>query len=169
MLYRFAGFSSLKPAVASLSLTGIIFVTIILHSLIEAVRSGSMGINDNRPLQNTPVTARIAARHNNRVGAVYSSLYGFWQARASALNAAVGNGVPRRDAYSVVLFDHHVYRSVINDFTSSPDDLLNGLMAYGSGGGTNYTLATTETQSVMESNWSTERYSFYNNLTCLIV
>ena len=120
-----------------------------------------MGFNDNRPLQNTPVTARIAARHDNRVGAVYSSLYGFWQARASALNAAVGNGVPRRDAYSIVLFDHIVYRSVINDFTSSPDDLLNGLMAFGAGGGTNYTLATTEAQSVMEGNWSTERYSFY--------
>lgn len=119
-----------------------------------------MGGTDRRPLQNTPVTTRIASRHNNRVGAVYSSVHGFWQARASALNAAVGTGVPRRDAYSVILFDHHIYQSVVNDFTSSPDGLLGQILPYGSGGGTDYTLAIKEAQTVMERNWSTERY-FY--------
>lgn len=117
-----------------------------------------MGATDRRPLQNTPVTNRIASQHNNRVGAVYSSLHGFWQARASALNSVAGSAIPRRDAYSVILFDHHIYRSVTNDFESTPDELLNRVLPYGDGGGTNYTRAIREAQTIMEDNWSTERY-----------
>ncbi|CAL1701264.1 unnamed protein product [Somion occarium] len=127
------------------------------HVIFVIDRSGSMGISDRRPLANTPMTGRIAAQHNNRVGAVYSSLHGFWQARASAMNAGVGNALNRRDAYSVVLFDHAVYKSVDNDFTSTPEQLLAKVLAYGAGGGTNYTAAVKEAQAIMEKNWSTER------------
>jgi hypothetical protein len=52
---------------------------------------------DRHPLTGTPVTAQIVRRSNNRLGAVYSSLYAFWASR----NAAVeGQAVAaRRDAY----------------------------------------------------------------------
>lgn len=115
-----------------------------------------MGGNDRRPLANTPVTARLTAYHDNRVGAVYSSLHAFWQAR----DGAVAAGANRRDTYSVILFDHDLYMAVDNDFTSSPDELLELVLPYGAGGGTNFNMALQEVQRCMEDNWSTERCVF---------
>ena len=113
---------------------------------------------DRRPLPGTPATAQIARRSNNRLGAVYSSLYAFWVSRQAALNAAVAQAaVARRDAYSVILFDHLVTTCVQNDFVSSPDQLLDLVLPHEARGGTNYSSALTTTQSVMENNWSTER------------
>ena len=117
-------------------------------------RSWSMGGADRRPLAGTPVTARLTQRHNNRLGAVYSSLYSFLTARAAV---GAGAGSNRRDAYSIILFESTSTTCITNDFASTPDQLLNQVMAYTSGGGTNYTDALTRTQSVMEANWSTER------------
>jgi len=54
-----------------------------------------MGMDDRHPLNNTPVTAQISRQCNNRLGAVYSALYGFWTSRAAAVTA----GAARRDAY----------------------------------------------------------------------
>ncbi|KAK7676902.1 hypothetical protein QCA50_020158 [Cerrena zonata] len=127
------------------------------HVIFVIDRSSSMRNGDRRPLQNTPVTTKIASRHNNRLGAVFSSLHGFWQARASALNMAGGNAVLRRDAYSVILFDKNTRRSIINDFSSTPDALLDSVLPHGDGRGTNYTGAIKEAQAVMDSNWSPER------------
>lgn len=112
-----------------------------------------MSGGDRQPLVNTPVTAKLRARHNNRVGAVYSSLYTFWQARHASLNGAAN----RRDAYSVILFDHGLYMAVNNDFASTPDALLDMVMPYGAGGGTNFDMALKETQRCMQNHWSTER------------
>jgi hypothetical protein len=121
-------------------------------------RSGSMSSSDRRPLSGTPATSQITRRSNNRLGAVYSSLHAFWISRQAALNAAgTQAAVARRDAYSVILFDHYVTTCVQNDFSSSADQLLDLVLPYESGGGTNYTSALTATQLVMEGNWSTER------------
>lgn len=109
---------------------------------------------DRRPLSGTPVTNLIARSHNNRIGAVYSSLYTFWNARHSAINGA-GN---RRDAYSVILFDDTGYAPVTNNFTSTPDELLNLVLPHGARGGTDYDLALRQVQTCMTNNWSTERY-----------
>lgn len=118
-----------------------------------------MAARDRLPLRNTPVTALIASRSNNRLGAVYSALHAFWVSRQSALSPngqqAAGN---RRDAYSIVLFDHAVYNVISNDFTSSPQTLLDSVLRYGDGGGTSFTLALRAAQSVMQQHWSTERY-----------
>jgi hypothetical protein len=126
----------------------------------QLVSSGSMGSTDRRPLPNAPGTAQIARSANNRLGAVYSALHGFWMSRNTALNSG-GQGSAaapvRRDAYSVVLFDHTVSVSIANDFTNTPDDLLNKLLAYQSGGGTNFTLAIETAEKLMRQHWSTER------------
>ena len=61
---------------------------------------------DRQPLPNSPATQRIVQRANNRFGAVISSLYGFWTARDAAVRAGVNAG-QRRDAYSIVSFDHN--------------------------------------------------------------
>ena len=113
-----------------------------------------MSSTDRKPLPNTPATARIIARSNNRYGAVLSSLYGFWAARAAAI--ASSNAV-RRDAYSVVLFSRSVETLIENDFASTPDQLLDTLLDFGTQSGTNFSLAIQQAQAIMERSWSAER------------
>ena len=123
-------------------------------------RSGSMGASDLQPLQNTPVAPNIRRYNNNRLGAVYSSLHGFWVSRHAALNTAGQNvAVARRDAYSLILFDHSPATCLSNDLARTPDELLNSIVSQQSGGGTNYTLALTQAQSVMTQHWSNDRYA----------
>jgi hypothetical protein len=120
-----------------------------------------MGDQDRRPLQGTPTTQRIAAVCNDRLGAVYSALHAFWSARAAIHNAPGGQANAagmRRDAYSLVLFDHNVVTPIANDFQNSPDALLNVVLAYRAGGGTDYELAMSTVQTVMERHWSTDRF-----------
>jgi hypothetical protein len=117
-------------------------------------RSGSMSCSDRHPLPNTPASARIIQRSNNRFGAVLSSLYSFWSARAAAV---AGPQAARRDSYSIILFDNTIADVAVNDFTSSPDQLLDATLRYSANGGTNFTAAVRRGQSVMEQQWSTER------------
>jgi len=127
--------------------------------VLTCCRSGSMGSTDLRPLQNTPSTARISQHNNNRLGSVYSSLHGFWVSRQAAVNAAGQNAaIARRDAYSMILFQSTATTCMTNDFTSSPDDLLNSILSHRAGGGTNYTGALTAAQTLMVQHWSNERY-----------
>jgi len=128
------------------------------HVIFVIDRSGSMGGRDLQPLPNTPVTPKIRRHNNNRLGAVYSSLHGFWTSRHSALSAVGQNAaVARRDAYSVILFDHSPTRCISSDFARSPDELLDVVASLQTGGGTNYTAALTEAQTVMVQHWSNER------------
>ncbi|KAJ6534677.1 hypothetical protein DFH09DRAFT_932195, partial [Mycena vulgaris] len=129
------------------------------HVIFVIDRSGSMAATDRGPLRNAPSTALISRSSNNRLGAVYSALHAFWMSRNTALNGGGRAAAPagRRDAYSVVLFDHTVSVCIANDFTNTPDDLLNKLLAYRSGGGTDFTLGITTAESLMRQHWSTER------------
>ncbi|KAF9230708.1 hypothetical protein BU15DRAFT_91059 [Melanogaster broomeanus] len=124
------------------------------HVIFVADRSGSMYSHDRQPLANTPATARISARSNNRFGAVLSSLYSFWTARDAAM---ASSHAARRDAYSVILFDHTLETPIINDFASTPDQLLDTLLPFEADGGTNFTIAIQQAQAIMEQSWSTER------------
>ncbi|KAI0921705.1 hypothetical protein AcW2_006594 [Taiwanofungus camphoratus] len=127
------------------------------HVIFVIDRSGSMGGSDRRPLGNTPSTNLITRRHNHRLGAVYSSLDAFWLARQIVTNVG-GHGAPiRRDAYTVILFDHNISPSVVHDFSSTPNQLLNAVLQFNSGGGTNFTAAIQAAQSHMEQYWSNER------------
>ncbi|EIN14302.1 hypothetical protein PUNSTDRAFT_41556 [Punctularia strigosozonata HHB-11173 SS5] len=120
--------------------------------------SGSMSAGDRRPLSGTPVTANIASRCNNRLGAVYSALHAFWQSRHSiATGQGLAANINRRDSYTVVLFDHEVNSVLRNDFTSTPDVLLNTVLRHEARGGTNFTAALATAQAEMEASWSTER------------
>ncbi|KAF9016568.1 hypothetical protein BDZ89DRAFT_1075488 [Hymenopellis radicata] len=128
------------------------------HVIFVIDRSSSMGCRDRLPLPNTPVTAQIQRMANNRLGAVYSALYGFWTSRRAAVTGqAQGAAANRRDAYSVILFDHTTSTVLANDFTSSPEDLLNTVSRYGTGGGTDFELALDAAKTVMRQHWSTER------------
>ena len=135
------------------------FIVLQVEGVLTNHRSGSMSENDLRPLPNTPVTPTIRRYNDNRLGAVYSSLYGFWTSRHSALNAVGQNtAIACRDAYSVILFDHTQATCISNDFSRSPDELLNAVVSRQAGGGTDYTGALAEAQSIMVQHWSNERY-----------
>lgn len=112
-----------------------------------------MGGRDHVPLAGTPVTAAIARSANNRLGSVFSALYSLWAARHGA-GAAL-----RRDAYSVVLFDHAAATYIANDLVSTPEELLNQLLVARISGGTNFDGALLHAQTVMEAHWSVDRYA----------
>lgn len=133
-----------------------------LFGILTCSRSGSMSSGDLRPLQSTPVTTTIRRHNDNRLGAVYSSLHGFWTSRQAALSAIGQNAaIARRDAYSVILFNHTPTTCISNDFASSPETLLNTVAPLVASGGTNYTTALTSAQALMAQHWSNERYVFF--------
>jgi len=127
------------------------------HVIFVVDRSGSMSSSDRQPLAGSPMTNQIRRSANNRLGAVYSALYSFWFARHAATTANQQVIGARRDAYSVILFNHTTANVLINDFTSSPDQLLGTVLRYQADGGTNFSGALRTGQAVMEQNWSTER------------
>jgi len=116
-----------------------------------------MSDTDRHPLPYAPMTNQIRRSANNRLGAVYSSLYSFWSARHVATTGNRQNIGARRDAYSVILFDAVATQVLTNDFRSSPDQLLDVVLRIRTGGGTDFAAALRAGQAVMEQNWSTER------------
>ena len=112
---------------------------------------------DRRPLADAPATDLIRQHADNRLGAVYSALYGFWSARHAAIMADQQGTGTRPDAYSVVLFSEQTTNVMVNDFTSTPDQLLATVLAERPSRGTNFSEALGAARAIMEENWSTER------------
>ncbi|KAH9054519.1 hypothetical protein EDB87DRAFT_100716 [Lactarius vividus] len=127
------------------------------HVIFVIDRSSSMSKTDRRPLANAPATDRILERADNRLGVVYSALYSFWSARHAAITSGQQTIGARRDAYSVILFDATTKNAVVNDLTSSPDQLLDIVLNERTKVGTNFVAALQTGQAVMAGNWSTER------------
>jgi hypothetical protein len=110
--------------------------------------------NDIVPLHNSPVYGKIRARMNNRLGAVYSSLYSFWRARM----ATAGQGsLTHRDSYSIILHDQVTEIICKNDLTKSPDELLALLLPKGPKGGNSFDRALKAAETVMMECWADER------------
>ena len=116
-----------------------------------------MSFDDRRPLVDAAITTQIQRVADNRLGAVYSALYSFWIARRAATTGSQQTVDSRRDAYSVILFNQETTDVVTNDFTSSPDELLDAVLRYQADGLTNFAAALQTGQTVMEQSWSTER------------
>ena len=124
-----------------------------LHS-----RSSSMSSSDRRPLPDAPASDRIRENADNRLGAVYSALFSFWSARHAAVTSGQQAIGTRRDAYSIILFESTTLIAVANDFTSTPDQLLDIVLKEKARGGTDFTGAIKAGKSIMIKNWSTERF-----------
>jgi len=127
------------------------------HVIFVIDRSGSMCQQDRQPLANAAGTDRIMPTANDRLGSVFSALYSFWLARQAAIDRNAQIGGVRRDAYSLIFFNHEPSTSIENDFTSSPDELLTAALRFEADGGTDFTRALGRTQSIMDAHWSTER------------
>jgi hypothetical protein len=89
---------------------------------------------------------------------VYSALYSaLWSTSSTAATADQQAGGGRRDAYSVILFNGSSETVLTNDFTSTPDQLLDVLLSEHASGGTNFAMALNAGQSVMLQCRSAER------------
>jgi len=127
------------------------------HVIFVIDRSGSMCQQDRQPLANTAGADRITPTANDRLGSVFSALYSFWLARQAAIDRNAQIGGVRRDAYSLIFFNHEPSTSIENNFTSSPDELLTAALEYEADGGTDFTRALERAQYIMDSHWSNER------------
>jgi len=125
------------------------------HVIFVIDQSGSMSDNDRVPLPGTPNSARISANNNNRFGAILSALDSFWISRDAATSVA---RAARKDAYSIILFNGQANIRLANDFTSTPDQLLQTLLSERANGDTDFGAALYVAQSAMETHWSNERY-----------
>ena len=106
--------------------------------------------------------ATIAARQQSgsRRGydSVYSAIYSaLWSTSSTAAAADQQAGGGRRDAYSVILFNDSSKTVLTNDFTSTPDQLLDVLLHETASGGTNFAMALNAGRTVMLQRWSAER------------
>lgn len=108
----------------------------------------------------TATQETLGARFAN--GSFYSTLHTFLTGRPAA-PASVTPIVDqqttdtRRDAYSIVLFNHVTKNALVNDLTSSPDQLLGALLGEQAVGGTNFSSALRAGEAIMVENWSPER------------
>lgn len=100
-------------------------------------------------------------------GALYPALQNFWSGRPASPTVNQQTTGTRRDAYSVVLFNQSTKTALVNDSTSSPDQLLGALLTEGPEGSTNFASALSAGEAVMLQNWSPER--FVNQNPALIV
>ena len=113
---------------------------------------------DRRPLSDAPAADLIRRHADNRLGAVYSALHSFWSARHAAITTGQQGAGARLDAYSVVLFCEQVANVLVNDFTRTPDQLLDSVLEEQPSGGTDFSEALGAAQAIMEENFSTERF-----------
>jgi hypothetical protein len=112
---------------------------------------------DRRPLADAPLADLIRRHVDNRLGAVYSALYSFWSARHAAVTAGRREASARRDAYSVVLFNGQAKGVLVNEFTRTPEQLLDTVLTEQPSYNTNFTEALGAACTIMEQNWDTER------------
>ncbi|GBB95541.1 hypothetical protein RclHR1_02560001, partial [Rhizophagus clarus] len=110
------------------------------HIIFILDRSGSMSLNDKKPVPNFPIYNDLIKNHNNRIGAVYQAVYQFMDAR---INSAKANqsGSATRDSISLILFDNEVIVPFEYRDLTDPKDLLNSMLQHQARGGTNYDLA----------------------------
>ena len=120
-----------------------------------------MSLRDRKPLPNSAGLDRIVRTANNRLGAVFSALYRFWIARQATEDGNSPGGGGRKDAYSLIFFNHEPSTPIENDVTSSPDELLTAALQLNANGGKDFSIALETAQKVMNSHWSTERYGSF--------
>ncbi|KEP47826.1 von willebrand factor type A domain protein [Rhizoctonia solani 123E] len=130
------------------------------HIVFVVDSSTSMRSGDRKPLPNTPISQRLRLTCNNRYGAVLSALYGFWKERerenAPSIHAH-GPAHTRSDTYTIITFNRSADVRVVNDASSTTEQLIDNLIAASPARGTNFQAAIERTQTVLETNWSTER------------
>lgn len=121
--------------------------------VMDRSRSMSQTRTDGQP---APDPEHIVPKANNRLDVVYSALYNLWVAREAAMNSGSALGGRRRDAYSLIFFNHETSTLIKNDSTSSPDELFNAALHLQPTGGKCFTGALKRAHDIMKSHWNSE-------------
>jgi hypothetical protein len=127
------------------------------HIIFVVDRSESMSQQDMQPPPDSAGIERIKPTADNRLGAVFSSLYSFWIEREAVISRNSVNGRDGNDAYSLIFFNHEQSTPIEYDFTSSPDELLTAALHFNATGDTDFSSVLERAQNVMTSHWSSER------------
>lgn len=117
-----------------------------------------MSQQDIQPPPNSAGIERIKHTANNRLGAVFSSLFSFWTERQAEVNRNSIMGGVRKDAYSLIFFNHEQSTPIEYNFTSSPDELLIAALEFNTHGRANFSSALERAKKVMASHWNTKRF-----------
>jgi hypothetical protein len=117
-----------------------------------------MSQQDIRPPPDSARIESIKPTADNRLGAVFSSLYSFWIEREAVIGRNSMKGRDGNDAYSLIFFNHEQSTPIEYDFTSSPDELLTAALHFNAIGDTDFSSALEKAQEVMTSHWSTEKF-----------
>ncbi|CAG8578190.1 5341_t:CDS:10, partial [Racocetra persica] len=120
------------------------------HIIFTIDRSSSMSRGDNKPLQNTPVYNLLIAQHNNRMGAVYSAVYSFMEARLAA-QARSQLQSTNKDTVSLILFNGEVIVPFENHVLTDSKMMLNQMLPHGARGGINFNLAIQKAGSLINN------------------
>ncbi|CAJ0875333.1 10269_t:CDS:10 [Entrophospora sp. SA101] len=112
------------------------------HIIFALDRSGSMGFNDRKPLENirSNIRQKIAQKHNNRLGAVYSAVYSFMETRLTS-QRNLTQGAINKDTISLILFNSSTIVPIENQPLSDADKFLGTMVQHNASGGTNFDLA----------------------------
>ncbi|CAG8438292.1 8031_t:CDS:10 [Funneliformis caledonium] len=109
------------------------------HIIFVMDRSGSMSGRDRKPIPNHPIYNELIKNHNDRIGAVYQAVYQFMETRiASAQTSQNHASSALRDSVTLILFDHKVVVPFENQSMTNTGELLNIMLNYKAGGGTNF-------------------------------
>ncbi|CAI2161360.1 13694_t:CDS:10 [Funneliformis geosporum] len=109
------------------------------HIIFVMDRSGSMSEKDKKPLRYHPGYNELIIDHNNRTGAVYQAVYQFMETRfASAQTNQNQVSSALRDSVTLILFDHKIVVPFENQNLTNMKELLNIMLQYKAGGGTNF-------------------------------
>jgi len=109
------------------------------HIIFVMDRSGSMCGTDRKPIPNYPIYYELIKNHNDRIGAVYQAVYQFMETRiASAQTSQNHASSALRDSVTLILFDHKVVVPFENQSMTNTGELLNIMLSYKAGGGTNF-------------------------------
>ncbi|CAG8488857.1 9634_t:CDS:10 [Gigaspora rosea] len=109
------------------------------HIIFVINRSESMSRSDKKPLCNTPVYNLLKTYHDNRIGAVYTAVYIFMEARLAAQRSLFQS--TNKDTISLILFDHEVIIPFENHVLTDSESMLNQMLPHRARGGTNFNLA----------------------------
>lgn len=122
---------------------------------LGAVYSALYSFWSARQTELAAIQGRLYARFGP--GTLYSALHAYWSGRPATATADQQTTGAQRDTYSVILFNHSTMNAIVNDSTSSPDQLLDALLTERAGGTTDFASALKVGEAVMVENWSPER------------
>ncbi|CAG8439902.1 6328_t:CDS:2 [Acaulospora colombiana] len=127
----------------------------IFHIIFMLDTSGSMSLNDKKPLPDAPCYDKLKQDHNNRIGAIYNAVYAFMQAwSCRQLHGQTMN----KDAVSLILFNDQVTVPFENQAFDDSEALLDQMIKHKARGGRDFGLAIQKAGFLINQYYEANKY-----------